>query len=341
MTPVRFNEITDRYAHLRVAVLGDFCLDRYLEIDPGRTETSIETGRPVHNVSHVRFQPGGAGTILNNLSAIGIGEIIPIGFCGRDAEGHELHDALARHHGANLNHFLCTPERRTFTYCKPLLMHAGEAPEELNRLDFKNWTPTPSNVIHTLIDSLATVLPKVDAVMLLDQVDEPETGVINATVLQAVGELAAEYPQVFFLGDSRRGFADWPHIAYKMNGMEFSRFEGLDNAPTPDRVLTSLGKHAQRLRQPQFVTLAADGIVSANKDGEPHHEPALPTEGKIDIVGAGDAVSANLAGAMAAGANPAEAATIANHAASVVIHKLGTTGTATVEEIHNKFDQPA
>lgn len=61
MTPARFNEITSRYASLRLAVVGDFCLDRYLEIDPAMQETSIETGLPVHNVVNVRSQPGERG----------------------------------------------------------------------------------------------------------------------------------------------------------------------------------------------------------------------------------------------------------------------------------------
>ena len=90
MNPQRCREITARYAGMRVALLGDFCLDRYLEIDPARSETSIETGLPVHNVVNVRAQPGGAGTILNNLSALGVGTILPVGFHGVDGEGFEL-----------------------------------------------------------------------------------------------------------------------------------------------------------------------------------------------------------------------------------------------------------
>jgi bifunctional ADP-heptose synthase (sugar kinase/adenylyltransferase) len=61
--------------------------------------------------------------------------------------------------------------------------------------------------------------------------------------------------------------------------------------------------------------------------------PALPLRGAIDIVGAGDAVSANLTVAMAAGASLGETLELANAAASVVVHKLGTTGTASVAEI--------
>ena len=68
----RFQEITSHYGQLRIGVIGDFSLDRYLEIDPSKSEISIETGLPVHNVVNVRSQPGAAGTILNNLVALGV-----------------------------------------------------------------------------------------------------------------------------------------------------------------------------------------------------------------------------------------------------------------------------
>ena len=87
MNASRFSEITGNYANLSVAVVGDFCLDRYLEIDPARAEESIETGLEVHNVVNVRSQPGGCGTILNNLVALGCGSLLPVGFAGEDGEG--------------------------------------------------------------------------------------------------------------------------------------------------------------------------------------------------------------------------------------------------------------
>ena len=80
MTSERFQEITRRYAALRIAVVGDYSCDRYLEIDPARTETSIETGLPVHNVTRVRAQPGASGTVLSNLAALGVGELWPLAF---------------------------------------------------------------------------------------------------------------------------------------------------------------------------------------------------------------------------------------------------------------------
>jgi len=68
MTPERFSELSERYSKLRIAVIGDYCLDRYLDIDPAKSETSIETGLPVHNVVNVRSQPGAAGILLHEAA---------------------------------------------------------------------------------------------------------------------------------------------------------------------------------------------------------------------------------------------------------------------------------
>src|SRR5580658_3034060 len=126
MNSTRFHEITGRYPRLSIAVLGDFCADRYLEIDPALEETSLETGQSVFNVVRVRAQPGGAGTVLNNLVALGVGQVIPIGFAGEDGEGYELIRAMQSMPGVRMDRFLQTPERRTFTYCKPLVIEPGK-----------------------------------------------------------------------------------------------------------------------------------------------------------------------------------------------------------------------
>ena len=186
MDSARFSAIVERYSSLRVAVLGDFCLDRYLEIDPARTEVSLETGLPVHNVTSVRAQPGGAGTIVNNLSALGVGTILPVGLVGDDGEGYELTHALEGLAGVKLSHFVHTRHRHTFTYCKPLIIEANKPPVELNRLDLKNWTPTSAWLQGLLIKQLQEVAAAVDAIIVLDQVDIPETGVVTQKVLSAL-----------------------------------------------------------------------------------------------------------------------------------------------------------
>ena len=175
MTSERFQEITGRYAALRIAIVGDYSCDRYLEIDPSREEVSIETGLPVYNVTKIRAQPGASGTVLNNLVALGIKEIWPIGFCGDDGEGFELQRELKKLPGVRMDYFFESDQQCTFTYCKPLVMDSGKPPRELNRLDSKNWNPTPKALQKKLAAAVRALASEVDVMIILDQVDEPES----------------------------------------------------------------------------------------------------------------------------------------------------------------------
>ncbi len=335
MTPARFHAITDQYAKLRIAIAGDFCLDRYLEIDPARSEVSLETGLPVHNVVNVRSQPGGAGTILNNLAALGISAIFPVGFACEDGEGYELCRALAARPGVRMQHFIQTSERHTFTYCKPLVMEPGKTPRELNRLDQKNWTPTSTAATGRLIAALQSLSGEVNALILLGQVDEPETGVLTSGLLLSVARIAEAHPQLTILADSRRGLNNFPPVVFKMNAMELAALTGLSTSSGLNEIVAAASALARRNQRLVFVTLAERGIIGASPAGETGHVPALPRRGEIDVVGAGDAVTANLTASLAARATLLEALELANAAASLVIHQLGTTGTATVADLRN------
>jgi rfaE bifunctional protein kinase chain/domain len=338
MTPERLREIAARYAHLRIAVIGDFCLDRYLEIDPLRAETSIETGLPVHNVTSVRAQPGAAGTILNNLVALGVGQLFPVGFCGEDGEGYELLRALRALPGVDATYFLQTPLRRTFTYCKPLVIEPGHPPRELSRLDSKNWTETPRAVADVLLQSLATLRPQVDAIILMDQVDNAGTGVVTASLLDAFRSDPNDIP---ILADSRRGLRGYPPVIFKMNAAELSALTGLAaDSPVP-AIQSAAADVARKMQRTVFVTMAERGLVGALSDGRVEHVAALALRGPIDVVGAGDSVTANLAATLAAGASLREALELAALASSLVIHQLGTSGAASVVQIAGLLEESA
>src|SRR5262249_23927656 len=156
----------------------------------------------------------------NNVCALGVGAIYPVGFCGEDGEGYELRRALEQTRGGRLEYFLSTKEKRTFTYCKTLVMKAGETPKELNRVDSKNWTPTAIGVQERLADHIRTISGGLDAVIVLDQTDIAETGVVTRKVLEALSRLSSEHPQVPIIADSRRGLSDFPPFIFKMNSAE-------------------------------------------------------------------------------------------------------------------------
>lgn len=333
MNAFRFAKITDRYPSLRLALVGDFCLDRYLEIDPALAETSIETGLSVHNVVRVRSQPGAAGTILNNLCALGVGTIWPVGFCGDDGEGFELHRALAAMPGVKLDHFHRTQLRRTFTYCKPLLMHPGKPPEELSRLDSKNWEQTPALLTGEIWKSISELRLRVDGVAVMDQVDIPNTGVVTDRILPLLGDFPIGDPGTPVIADCRRGLRGYPPVTFKMNATELAALLGIEGQLSLEDAKRAAASLASGIRREVFITLSERGILGAAPNGEVEHVPCHPLRGEIDIVGAGDSVTANLTAALAAGATLREAIELANAAASIVVHQLGTTGTASVPQI--------
>ena len=102
----------------------------------------------------------------------------------------------------------------------------------------------------------------------------------------------------------------------------------------PDRAAAESAATAlyDKTGQPVFLTLGAGGILAFHAEG-PTHIPAVPVAGPIDIVGAGDATMAGIASALCAGATVPEAAQIGCLAAAVTIKQIGTTGTASREQM--------
>ena len=180
----------------------------------------------------------------------------------------------------------------------------------------------------------------VDAIIVLDQVDIPETGVVTQKVLAALKSLTETKPELLVLADSRRGLRGFPPVIFKMNAAELSALTGSPCALSWEQIEAAAVALARDNGRSVFVTLAARGILGAAPHGQIEYVPALPVRGEIDVVGAGDAVSANLTAAIAAGASLGEVLELANAAASVVVHKLGTTGTASVPEIRKLLCLP-
>src|SRR6266576_2237455 len=135
------------------------------------------------------------------------------------------------------------------------------------------------------------------------------------------------------MADSRRGLRGFPNVTFKMNSTELAFLAGR-KPPLALEVMKQVAiELARRQARNVFVTLAEHGILGASPRGECELAPAHSVRGEIDIVGAGDAVTANLTAALAAGATLREALEMANAAASIAIHQLGTTGTASVSGI--------
>jgi bifunctional ADP-heptose synthase (sugar kinase/adenylyltransferase) len=321
-----------------VGVVGDLFLDRYLDLDAALTEPSIETGLDAYQVTRVRSYPGAAGTVMNNLKALGVGTIEPVTVVGDDGEWYELSHAIADLGLFDVPEGIYTCEgRRTPTYMKPILHQTGQPPRELNRLDIKNRTPLPASLEGSVLSAVASILPQVDVLLVLDQVSEPECGVITTRVRQGLQELGEAYPQKPILADSREHIGRFRSVWLKPNVAECRR--AVNGPDDPVACVTEL---ARRSGRPVFCTLGERGILLADPRATPAYTvkvPGYPVSGPIDIVGAGDSTSAGIACAVAAGATLEEAAAFGNLVASITIQQIGTTGTASPEQLRRRWSE--
>jgi len=324
----RVEQILSALPSRRIGVLGDLFLDRYLDLDAALTEPSIETGLDAFQVVNVRSYPGASGTVINNLAALGVGAIRPIAFYGDDGEGYELQQALGRVPAVQSRYgLLVAPSRRTPTYTKPMLHRTGEPPRELNRLDIKNRTQTSQAIEKILIEYLERAWDEVDALVVLDQVSEPNCGVVTDRVRARLAELAARDPAKFVLADSRERIREFRSVCVKPNEREAAAYPG-----GPAAFARDLGRHV-------FQTLGERGIDLHPPDGARTHVPAYPVIGPTDIVGAGDSTSAGIACAVMAGATFEQAAAFGNLVASITIQQIGVTGTATPDQVRERWRQ--
>ena len=84
MTRQELERLLDGLKSRTIAVLGDFCLDRYLYVDPGISDSSVESGLPINQVIETSASPGGGGSVLMNVAALGVGSVLPVGLVGDD-----------------------------------------------------------------------------------------------------------------------------------------------------------------------------------------------------------------------------------------------------------------
>jgi bifunctional ADP-heptose synthase (sugar kinase/adenylyltransferase) len=340
LTTESLEAILARIPHLKIGVVGDLFLDRYLDLDAALTEPSLETGLDAHQVVNVRSSPGAAGTVINNLVSLGVGRVYPIAVLGDDGEGYELRQALSRLPAVDPWGLILAPDRRTPTYVKPMLHEKGRPPLELNRLDIKNRCPSPE-ALEVQIRSKLEIWPHIDALVVLDQVREQDCGVITARIREQLTQLAATEPDKFILADSRERIGLFCGLCLKPNRQEALRAVGFgdwDNAEALQHAAASL---ASRADDWVFCTDGARGILLASpQDGQRTtrpHMPAYPVSGPIDIVGAGDSTSAAIVCAMAGGASVEAAAAFGNLVASITIQQIGTTGTATPDQVRQRW----
>lgn len=315
--------ILDGFPRLRCLVVGDVCLDRWCRYDPALALASAETGIPRVAVVETEVTPGAAGTVANNLAALGAGRIDVIGLAGDDGFGYELRRALSAR-GISPDLLVSARSVPTFTYTK--LLNAATGDEDLPRVDFINPRPLPGDLDRELTARFERAAPSCDVIVVSDQAETAQGGVVTPSMREAVIRVAAAHPHLVVWVDSRRRAELFRGVVVKPNEEEASaasmRALGRVDFPALRAAI------AARLL---IVTHGGHGAEIVDEAGA-RWIRTRPIENPVDICGAGDSFSAGASMALKVSGDPEASVRFGNLVASITIMKRGT-GTASPEEI--------
>jgi D-glycero-beta-D-manno-heptose-7-phosphate kinase len=289
------------------------------------TRISPEAPIPVVNVQRESIHLGGAANVLANLISLGARASI-VGVVGNDRAGDQLRSSLRQISSQDGN--LIPDGSRPTTIKTRIIAHS----QPVVRTDRESRTQIGQDIEDQIISQLTSSLTNADAFVVSDY----DKGAVTARILETVLPLA--YDRVPVLIDPKlRNFRAYRpatlitpnHVeALRMTNSEEDSDEGLHAAA--ERIRGELNCDAV------LITRGSQGMMLLEGNSNPVYVNTIARE-VYDVTGAGDTVIAALASALSTGASMIEAATFANHAAGIVVGKVGTA-TVSPEELIATFE---
>jgi D-glycero-beta-D-manno-heptose-7-phosphate kinase len=326
LSPARARQILNQAGKTHLLVLGDTMLDQFIWGTVARI--SPEAPVPVVDFERESFMPGGAANVARNLTALGVSTEI-FGVTGLDHAGQQLKRLLLTH-CIGCRGLLGSSSRPTIVKTR-IVAHK----QQVVRIDRESRDGIDRALTTRILAALRSSLDKAAAIIIGDY----GKGVISQPLLDDVKNLCRE-----------RGI--WvsldPKPVHQLNltGLSLitpNRKEAFELANLPDATRSAdplrdenLMRAAQVLLNELrpavlLITLGELGMLLCQRDQPPFHIPTVAQE-VFDVSGAGDTVIATFTLAIAAGASPVEAAMLSNHAAGIVVGKVGTA-TVSPEEL--------
>ncbi len=336
----RLEELLHDFKKRKMAVIGDLYLDRYgVGVMEGIAREAPVPIVRLKGSNANTYSPGGGSNVCANVADLGP-KTYPISVFGEDLHGYELKKQLEQRK-IDTRFIEVDASRVTPTFEKFFASAHGSPIQQVGRVDMENDTPLGANTENRLVDSIRAAAGMVDAFIIADYAETAAAQVITPKVLETIVEIAAE-GKVPIISDSRTRIQMFKYTMAVPNEYEAAVAAGLYEPAMagviPDDIADKSGdKLSSILGRPCFITRGPKAM-SVHHDGVIERVQPKPTEGEIDTCGAGDTVDAGIAAAIASGASLLEAAEVGDLAANVTIKKIGTTGTATPEEILGLYD---
>lgn len=319
LTAGRARALVSRMRGRRVLVLGDVMLDEFLWGTAARL--SPEAPVPVVEVTRHSWSVGGAGNVAANVRALG-GHAVLAGVVGQDRAADTLREALSGY-GVEAQLAVAADGRPTTQKTRVIAHH-----QQVVRADREVSTDISRSLEDDLVTRVAGALPACDVLIVSDY----QKGVITPGVMRRVLALARRHGVRVLVDPKVRHYRLYRKVALlKPNVRWVENVLGV-RADT-DAALQAAGERILKLLacEALLVTRGERGMSLFRPGRRPSHVKTAARE-VYDVTGAGDTTIATLALGLAAGASLEQAAVLANHAAGVVVAKLGTA-TAGADEL--------
>ncbi len=305
------------FAETRILVIGDVILDQFIWGNVSRI--SPEAPVPVVNVTQEELLLGGSANVLRNIISLG-GSCALCGIIGDDPMGDELL-ALMEQVKAPVDG-LIKGERPTTI--KTRVVAQGQ---QVVRYDREKAGVPSTKTLERILQYLEEHLTDFDAVIVSDYAK----GVVNEQLMSHVHQLLQKVRHttgrpIPLIVDPK------PENLHRFvgatvitpNNFEVSRISGMD-IRDEETLLTA----ARQIQKDIFcgaILITRGEAGMALLEGESDSLVTIPTMAQevFDVTGAGDTVAATLALGLAAGCSMTDAAVLANHAAGIVVGKIGT-----------------
>ncbi len=330
LPPERVKKLLSAGVHSRILVVGDVMLDQFIWGSVARI--SPEAPVPVVEFERESFMPGGAANVARNLTALGVPAEL-FGTVGKDEAARQVF-SLLKTYDIGCAHLISTAERPTSVKTRIVAQK-----QQVVRIDRESRDGLNEKLTSGLLQKLEPLLADSSAVVVGDY----GKGVVTQPLLDGLKRMCRE--RGLWLS-----FDPKPVHRLDLSGLSLitpNRKEAFELAnmqdetrqadPLEDQNLMQVAERLLSRLHPALllITLGEQGMLLCQRDEQPIHIPTVAQE-VFDVSGAGDTVIASFTLAIAAGASPLEAAILSNHAAGIVVGKIGTA-TVTPAELMASF----
>lgn len=323
LTPKSLQTALAAMRRQRILVVGDVMLDRFVRGKVSRI--SPEAPVPVVHVTQETAHVGGAANVARNLAELGVRCTI-CGVIGSDAAGREL-TALLKADRIGTQGLLVESSFPTSVKTRIIARQ-----QQVVRVDWEERIALAAARTKALKQYLTRAIPRHDAVIIEDY----GKGFVTQDLVSSIFGICRKEGKLVAVDPNVNNPLDYSGATVlKPNRLEAAAaagqpFDSLAEARTSGAGLVRRWKLPHLL-----VTMGEEGMLLFEKGKAPYHTPTRARE-VFDVSGAGDTVIAFFTSALAAGLGGRVSAEIANHAAGVVVSKLGTA-TVTPDELRKSL----